>query len=40
MIYASRKGGKPMRLGVNYAKRVARAADKRDQLAEQREGFP
>lgn len=32
VIYASRKGGKPMRIGVNQAKRIARSADKRDQL--------
>src|SRR5271165_5613505 len=32
-IYASRKGGKPMDIGMNQAKRVARSADKRDQLA-------
>src|SRR5271165_5531193 len=32
-IYASEKGGKPLNIGMNQAKRVARSADKRDQLA-------
>ena len=40
LIYASKKGGKPMRLGMNYAKRVARSADQRDQLAVLRELGP
>jgi hypothetical protein len=31
-IYVSRKGGKPMNIGVNRAKRVARSSDKRDRL--------
>jgi hypothetical protein len=31
VIYASKKGGKPLNLGINQAKRVARSADKRDQ---------
>lgn len=35
VIYPSRKGGKPMRIGMNYAKRVAHSADRRDQLAVQ-----
>ena len=30
-IYVSKKGGKPLNIGINRAKRVARAADKRDQ---------
>lgn len=39
-IYESRPGGKPFNVGMNNAKRVARAADKRDQRAVQRElGF-
>jgi hypothetical protein len=32
-IYVSKKGGKPLNIGMNQAKRVARHADKRDQLA-------
>jgi hypothetical protein len=40
IIYASPKGGKPMRIGMNYAKRVAHSADQRDQLAVQRELGP
>jgi hypothetical protein len=32
-IYVSRKGGKPLNVGMNRAKRVARYADKRDQAA-------
>ena len=32
-IYISKKGGKPMDIGMNQAKRVARSADERDQLA-------
>lgn len=32
-IYVSKKGGKPMNIGVNEAKRVARHADERDQAA-------
>ena len=32
-IYVSKKGGKPMSIGMNQAKRVARSADKRDRLA-------
>jgi len=35
-IYASKPGGKPLSIGVNRAKRVARRADERDQLAVQR----
>lgn len=31
-IYVSKKGGKPLSIGMNQAKRVARSADKRDQL--------
>jgi hypothetical protein len=31
VIYASKKGGKPLNIGMNQAKRVARSADKRDQ---------
>lgn len=37
LIYASRKGGKPLRMGMNQAKRVAHASDRRDQLIVQRE---
>ena len=33
VMYPSRKGGKPLNIGINFAKRVARSADKRDQLA-------
>lgn len=32
-IYVSQKGGKPLNIGVNRAKRIARSADQRDQLA-------
>lgn len=31
-ICVSKPGGKPMNLGINQAKRVARSADKRDRL--------
>jgi hypothetical protein len=31
-VYVSKKGGKPLNIGMNQAKRVARSADKRDQL--------
>lgn len=31
-IYVSKKGGKPLNIGVNQAKRVAHSADRRDQL--------
>lgn len=31
-IYVSKKGGKPLNIGVNQAKRVARSADRRDRL--------
>lgn len=43
LVYQSRPGGKPFNVGMNHAKRVARAADRRDQRAVQRElgfGFP
>jgi hypothetical protein len=30
VIYASKKGCKPLNIGINQAKRVARSADKRD----------
>jgi hypothetical protein len=30
-IYVSKLGGKPLNIGINAAKRIARAADKRDQ---------
>jgi hypothetical protein len=30
-IYISKKGGRPMNIGMNKAKRIARSADKRDQ---------
>lgn len=32
IVYQSRKGGKPLNIGMNAAKRVARSADKREQL--------
>jgi hypothetical protein len=32
LLYASKPGGKPLRLGMNQAKRNARAADRREQL--------
>jgi hypothetical protein len=32
-IYVSHKGGKPLNIGVNQAKRQARRLDKQDQLA-------
>jgi hypothetical protein len=32
-IYISKAGGKPMNIGMNQAKRVARRADRRDRLA-------
>jgi hypothetical protein len=31
-IYVSNKGAKPMNIGMNRAKRVARSADKRDRV--------
>ena len=43
VLYASKKGGKPFRLGMNAAKRIAKSADQRDQLAVLRElgpGYP
>ena len=42
-IYVSNKGGKPLNIGRNQAKRVAHYADRRDQLAVLRllgTGFP
>lgn len=39
-VYVSRPGGKPLSVGINQAKRVARRADERDQRAVQAElGF-
>lgn len=35
-IYTSKKGGKPLDIGMNKAKRVARSADQRDQLIVQK----
>lgn len=32
-IYVSKPGGKPLNIGINRAKRIARSADKRDQLS-------
>jgi hypothetical protein len=32
VIYSSKKGGKPLNIGINKAKRIARDADRRDQL--------
>jgi hypothetical protein len=29
VLYASRKGGKPLRFGMNQAKRIARSADEK-----------
>lgn len=43
LIYHSERGGKPLNVGMNHAKRVARAADRRDTRTVQREfgpGFP
>ena len=31
-IYVSKKGGKPLNIGINKAKRIARRTDKLDQL--------
>jgi hypothetical protein len=31
-IYVSKPGGKPLNIGMNQAKRVARSADKRDRV--------
>jgi hypothetical protein len=31
-VYVSKKGGKPLNIGVNKAKRIACRADKRDQV--------
>jgi hypothetical protein len=31
-IYVSKPGGKPLNIGMNQAKRVARHADRRDQV--------
>ena len=42
-VYISRKGGRPLNIGMNQAKRVARSADKRDQalvLAQLGPGLP
>ncbi|HWX31176.1 MAG TPA: hypothetical protein VNZ53_27525 [Steroidobacteraceae bacterium] len=42
-VYPAAKGSKPMRIGMNLAKRVARRADERDQVAVLRElgsGYP
>jgi hypothetical protein len=36
-IYVSHKGGKPLNVGMNQAKRIARRADRRDQVAVQKE---
>ena len=33
VVYASKQGGKPLNIGINQAKRVAKSADKRDRLA-------
>ena len=32
IVYPSKRGGKPLNIGINKAKRVARSADERDQL--------
>ena len=43
VLYASHPGGRPLRIGMNHAKRLARAWDKRDQQAVLREmgpGYP
>jgi hypothetical protein len=40
VLYASQKGSKPLNFGMNRAKRVARLADRRDQLAVLRELGP
>ena len=40
LIYRSERGGKPLNVGMNRAKKIARSADTRDQLAVQKElGF-
>lgn len=33
VVYPAKKGSKPMFIGMNRAKRIARSADERDQLA-------
>lgn len=33
MVYPTGSGAKPLRIGMNAAKRIARSADRRDQLA-------
>jgi hypothetical protein len=40
LLYPSRKGGKPLNIGMKRAKRIARSADKRDQVAVLRELGP
>jgi len=32
-IYTSKRGGKPLNIGMNQAKRVAHRADRRDRIA-------
>jgi len=36
IVYPSKRGGKPFNIGMNQAKRVAHAADKRDQTQVQK----
>lgn len=36
-IYRSERGGKPLNVGMNHAKRIARRMDQRDQVAVQKE---
>lgn len=43
VLYSSHKGGKPLMIGMNHAKRMARRMDRRDQtavLAQMGPGFP
>ena len=39
-IYVSKPGGKPLNIGINNAKRIARSVDKRDQLIVAHEARP
>ena len=40
LLYPSTKGGKPLNIGMNRAKRVARSSDRRDQITVQRQLGP
>lgn len=37
LIYHAEKNGKPLNVGMNHAKRIARRMDQRDQVAVQKE---